>query len=236
MKRELKDTKAYQELCEELSRLLEKGQGEALRALSEVRNQIYWDMGKRLSRVKAMGEQGTASELLGSLARDLGVSRTNLYRALQFYHAYPKGLPDSPKMRTLPWAVHTELLPIKDIDKRGFYLQQAVDEGWSARVLRRAIRSNLYENELDRAQGRPAGRLELLPAHRFHYAAELLRVIDGDTIVVRIDLGFDTWRKETIRLRGIDTPEMDSKEGKAARQFVKKALAGFTFVFCFFVL
>ena len=32
------------------------------------------------------------------------------------------------------------------------------------------------------------------------------RVIDGDTILARIDQGFDIWRTERLRLRGIDTP------------------------------
>ncbi|MBW1809344.1 MAG: thermonuclease family protein, partial [Deltaproteobacteria bacterium] len=132
--------------------------------------------------------------------------------------------PDSPKLRALPWAVHIGLLPIKDIDKRAFYLQQAIEGTWSARVLRRAIKSNLYENEQARAAGEKVARLERSLAHVFHYPAELLRVIDGDTITVRIDLGFKTFREETIRLRGIDTPELRTEEGKEARQFVVEAL------------
>lgn len=47
----------------------------------------------------------------------------------------------------------------------------------------------------------------------YTYKAELVRVIDGDTIVLDIDLGFETWlRNQVIRLYGIDTPEMKGKE------------------------
>jgi endonuclease YncB( thermonuclease family) len=224
MKREIINTEAYQRLCSDLSRLVQKGREAALQALAEIRNQTYWAIGERLSRVKEMGEPRAASELIKNLVSDLEIDRSNLYRALQFYNAYPKGLPDSPQMRALPWAVHSGLLPIKDEDERAFYLQQAIEGAWSARVLRRAIKSNLYENEQSAGTGKKAARLERSLAHVFHYPAELLRVIDGDTILVRIDLGFETFRRETIRLRGIDTPELRTKEGKAARQFVVEAL------------
>jgi micrococcal nuclease len=42
----------------------------------------------------------------------------------------------------------------------------------------------------------------------YHYRAELVRVIDGDTIDVDIDLGFDKIRtRQRLRLLGVDTPE-----------------------------
>ena len=42
----------------------------------------------------------------------------------------------------------------------------------------------------------------------YHYKAKLVRVIDGDTIDVDIDLGFDVWLKnQRVRLAGIDSPE-----------------------------
>jgi endonuclease YncB( thermonuclease family) len=196
----------------------------ALQVLAEVRNQTYWAMGERLSRSNEIGEKGSASELLKKLSKDLEIDASNMYRALQFYQAYPNGLPDSPELRALPWTVHSGLLPIKDEDKRSFYLQQAIEGAWSARVLRRAIKSNLYENEQSAGAGKKGAQLERSLAHVFHYPAELLRVIDGDTILVRIDLGFETFRRETIRLRGIDTPELRTEEGKEARQFVVDAL------------
>ena len=33
------------------------------------------------------------------------------------------------------------------------------------------------------------------------------RVVDGDTIDVTIDLGFDLYKKERVRVAGVDTPE-----------------------------
>jgi endonuclease YncB( thermonuclease family) len=41
---------------------------------------------------------------------------------------------------------------------------------------------------------------------------------------VRVDLGFGMEVEETVRLRGIDAPEMSQAEGEQARRFVDEAL------------
>ena len=41
----------------------------------------------------------------------------------------------------------------------------------------------------------------------YTYNPKLIRIIDGDTVDAMIDLGFDVWVKNRIRLSGIDTPE-----------------------------
>ncbi len=54
----------------------------------------------------------------------------------------------------------------------------------------------------------------------FTYEAIVENVIDGDTLKVRFDQGFNFERIETLRLRDIDCPELDTPEGVAARNFV----------------
>ena len=56
------------------------------------------------------------------------------------------------------------------------------------------------------------------------YKAELVRVVDGDTVDLVIDLGFDTFRHERFRLYGIDAPEMRTEAGKAAKAWLWEAL------------
>ncbi len=43
----------------------------------------------------------------------------------------------------------------------------------------------------------------------FHYRATLVRVVDGDTIVVNADLGLSTYRRISLRIAGINTPEIN---------------------------
>jgi micrococcal nuclease len=58
----------------------------------------------------------------------------------------------------------------------------------------------------------------------YEYRAQLIRVIDGDTLEASIDLGFDTWVKKTLRLKGIDAPETRTKDdNEKARGLQAKA-------------
>ena len=41
---------------------------------------------------------------------------------------------------------------------------------------------------------------------------EINRVLDGDTIDVTIDLGFDLYKKERVRVGGVDTPEKRTRD------------------------
>ena len=64
----------------------------------------------------------------------------------------------------------------------------------------------------------------------YEYSCTVERVVDGDTIYVVLDLGFDILYKSRVRLYGIDTPEsrtrnLDEKaRGKMAAAFLKDAI------------
>ena len=61
---------------------------------------------------------------------------------------------------------------------------------------------------------------------------EINRVVDGDTIDVTIDLGFDLYKKERVRVAGVDTPEKRTRDleekalGYDATNWLKDALDG----------
>jgi micrococcal nuclease len=46
----------------------------------------------------------------------------------------------------------------------------------------------------------------------YEYSATLVKIVDGDTVDVLIDLGFNITKKERVRLLGIDTPESATKD------------------------
>lgn len=52
------------------------------------------------------------------------------------------------------------------------------------------------------------------------YFGQVLRVIDGDTFEVLIDLGFGVSQKFSVRLDGIDTPEKNTVKGKQALEYL----------------
>jgi len=47
-----------------------------------------------------------------------------------------------------------------------------------------------------------------------YFVKSIDRIVDGDTIDISIDLGFDLTKKERVRLAGIDTPEKRTKNQK----------------------
>ena len=65
----------------------------------------------------------------------------------------------------------------------------------------------------------------------YEYKCEILKVVDGDTVDVDIDLGFGIWLKnERVRIMGIDTPESrtsdatEKKFGLASKSKLKSLL------------
>ena len=64
----------------------------------------------------------------------------------------------------------------------------------------------------------------------YEYACKVERVVDGDTVDVVLNLGFDIMYKSRVRLYGIDTPEsrtrnLDEKaRGKMAGAFLKNKI------------
>ncbi len=58
----------------------------------------------------------------------------------------------------------------------------------------------------------------------YEYRAKVLDVVDGDTLRVEVDLGLDIRHRITLRLFGVDTPEVRGEEreaGLAAKAFVE---------------
>ncbi|MDV6237872.1 DUF1016 N-terminal domain-containing protein [Leptospira ellisii] len=58
----------------------------------------------------------------------------------------------------------------------------------------------------------------------YHYLCTLERVVDGDTLLVQIELGFDLIARQKIRLLGVNAPELGSTDGEDALELLKKKL------------
>ena len=67
----------------------------------------------------------------------------------------------------------------------------------------------------------------------YEYRCKVIKIVDGDTVDVDIDLGFGVWLKdERVRIMGIDTPESRTSDkveklfGTAAKDRLKSLIAG----------
>jgi micrococcal nuclease len=67
-----------------------------------------------------------------------------------------------------------------------------------------------------------------------YYVKEVTKIVDGDTIDVIMDLGFDVMFKSRVRMAGIDTPESrtrdlaEKKLGLEAKEYLKHAIESAT--------
>jgi micrococcal nuclease len=59
----------------------------------------------------------------------------------------------------------------------------------------------------------------------YEYRCTVTRVVDGDTVHADVDLGCDVHLGLTLRLAGIDTPELPTVEGIAAKERLSELLA-----------
>ena len=70
----------------------------------------------------------------------------------------------------------------------------------------------------------------------YHYKAEVLSVYDGDTITVMIDQGMKHFARVKVRMIGINTPEIRTKDleekarGYKAKEYLKSRIEGKTVV------
>jgi len=130
-------------------------------ALSVTQNLIllYWRIGKELS--EKIKFEGWGTKVVEKLAHDLGnefpgitgFSRTNMYRMIAFYKAYPNcptavgQIEDNPIL-ALPWGHNTVILEkIQDNKQRLWYAQKTIENGWSRSVLLMWIESDLYKRQ-----------------------------------------------------------------------------------------
>ena len=109
----------------------------------------YWNVGRLL--VEAQGGKENAkygNELINKWAEKLkkeygkGYNYTNLSRFRQFYLAFPI---IAPLGQQLSWTIIRTILPIKDENKRNYYINLCLENNLSKRELEKEIKTNSYE-------------------------------------------------------------------------------------------
>ena len=111
--------------------------------------ECYWNVGRLI--VEAQGEKEKAkygNELIKTWAEKLteeygkGYNYTNLSRFRQFYLDFPIV---APLGQQLSWTIIRTILPIKDENKRNYYINLCIANNLSKRELEKEIKSNSYE-------------------------------------------------------------------------------------------
>lgn len=139
----------------EIAQLISERRTRAVRALNTELIELYWEIGKILSRkVEDAGwGRGTIQELADFLKNTepnlKGFSSSNLWRMRQFYETYRPNEKLAPLVRELSWSSNLLILgQVKTDEEREFYLTLAIKEHWSRRELARQLKTALFEREI----------------------------------------------------------------------------------------
>jgi endonuclease YncB( thermonuclease family) len=222
----------YQRLLDAIRGLLEEGRQRAEKAFGQELVRTYHAVGKRLLGQKLAGHGGYGTATLQRLADDLVLDVRVLQQAIAFARAYPAGPPNT----SLRWVHYRELLRLPDAEQRRWYEQQAIEQGWSGRKLLEAVRIERFHDRTEEKK-KPAARSRKRRKHLrrptesiYVYKATIERVVDGDTLVALVDLGFRVLKRERLRLAAIDTPALGTRKGDRALEFVRRELESVDFV------
>jgi len=193
----------YQQLVEELRGIIEGAREQAIRAANQEVVRMYWQLGRRITRAKLTENAGYGDSVMEDLAGDLGLDLSTLRKAVIFFKQYQNSAPWG---TILTWTQYKALSAIAGEKERDFYEGQAVKFGWNKRELLRAIRGDEYALQAVGKSGGKGRRLTRPTGATYVYKAIVERVIDGDTLLLRIDLGFEVQKVQRLRLEGIDAP------------------------------
>ncbi|MDD5218578.1 MAG: thermonuclease family protein [Candidatus Omnitrophica bacterium] len=242
--------KAYKRLVARLSALDAAGESK----MERTRLGVYWNTGRAIDRyiLKYQKRAPLGKVLLVRLAKDLGWNKSNLYYCLEFARAYPvfhtRGKLTWSHYRALlaindagvrnrltelaireQWSARTLLEKIRELvpsGEGGQVLACLIPKRGKPGVYRvfEAGGKRYYDLGF-RVYYLTQAKMKLVPEESLYtYPAEVLEIIDGDTVWVRIDLGFRCVTFQKLRLRGIDAPELGTQAGKEAKRALEAML------------
>jgi len=205
-----------------LQRFKERIAGAQLRAVLAVNRELvllYWQLGREI--LDQQRRHGWGAKVVDRLARDLrrafpdqkGFSPRNL----KYMRAFAEAWPDEPFVQgvlaQITWYHNIAILEkVGDQERRIWYAQQTIAQGWSRDVLVHQIESGLYER-----QGRALTNFDrTLPAPRSDLARQLLK---------------DPYNFDFLSL-GVEAQERDLEQAllRHIREFLLELGVGFAFV------
>lgn len=140
-------------LVSAIAQQIEQARGQVRQAVNTAMVQSYWEIGRLIVEHEQQGSSRAeyGKQQLQQLSHQLterlgkGFDVRNLRNMRQFYQSFPK----RNAVRTeLSWTHYRTLLRIDNAQARDWYLQEAINQSWSARALERQISTLYYERLL----------------------------------------------------------------------------------------
>lgn len=90
----------YTQLVSDVRRLLDEGRSRAQVAVNRILLETYHRIGARIAKEDLEQTAGYGESVLESMAKEVKLDRSILVRCVQFFQAYPKGVPET----SLTWS------------------------------------------------------------------------------------------------------------------------------------
>jgi predicted nuclease of restriction endonuclease-like (RecB) superfamily len=150
----------YRQTLADIKQRVRHAQSRALLAVNAELIRLYWEIGAMIALRQKQEGWGTgvipqlAKDLHNELPEEKGFSERNIKRMLAFYREYPDlavvpqpvALFDSAVLLALPWGHHAELMTkIKDRGVRYWYMQAAIENGWSRNILLMQMETSAHQ-------------------------------------------------------------------------------------------
>jgi hypothetical protein len=143
-------------LLNDVRAILQEARGKAYAAANTAMVDAYWRIGRRIVEEEqggaARAEYG--SQLIRHLARALGeefgqgMSVANLRNFRQFYLTFADAGKHYALRSELSWTHWRLIMRVEDSQARDYYIEETARQGWSSRVLARAIETRSYQRLL----------------------------------------------------------------------------------------
>lgn len=227
MPTEILSATKYTKLVADIRRIIEQGRIRVAKAANQELTRTYWEVGQRVCEEGLTEKGGYGESILADLAEELEMDESTLLRSIHLFQTY-KTVPDS---EVLTWSHYKVLLPLTDEQERKWYEKLAEEEGLTVTQLTEAVKNERFEESQTKAGKKVKVKTLTRPTEATYvYKALVERVIDGDTLLLRVDLGFTVWKEQRMRLEGIDCLALDEPGGRKAFEYVRDQMAKVEFV------
>ena len=149
MKNELVVNNDLNDIYGDIKLLINKSKENIYRTVNTEMLFLYWNIGKIIVEIQdGKNRAKYGDKVLEKLSEKLivefgnGFSKRNLERMRKFYKCFPIATTMSSQ---LTWSHYTEIIKIKEKEKRDFYINECIESKWSVRELQRQIKSKMYD-------------------------------------------------------------------------------------------
>jgi predicted nuclease of restriction endonuclease-like (RecB) superfamily len=152
-KNEIVDPKSYTKFLEQIKRDIQDSQLRAAMSVTKELTALYWRIGKMLS--EKVASEGWGAKTIETIARDLGSSFPGVsgfsFRNLKYMRQFAESYKDenwATAVAQIPWGHNIALMEkVDSLEKRLWYAEEALENGWSRNMLIMWIESDLYSRQ-----------------------------------------------------------------------------------------